>query len=145
MKSESLSKTEKKVLIALIVVVISVAIMILGFFISMYIGYNSKEEWCGLLEQEKTWKANNSEIVFSLTDYNYYLGPVYNGQINGRKVDVHLSSVDENNKTISFYDSGTNTLIAKADVTNYSAEKFDAIITKDKLGLSKKKYTFVTV
>ena len=150
-----LSKKAKIFLIILTTLIVIAFLTITGILISMCIVYNNRSNWIDMIDQEKIWSTNNKEIVFQMyepDDYEWhsnnleavfsYYGLKYKGTINDKNVLVCFGAIERSDKTISFYDSESKKLLVKADVKNYSGEKFKIKITKDEVDLSEDDYTF---
>lgn len=150
-----LSKKAKIFLIILTTLIVIAFLTITGILISMCIVYNNRSNWIDMIDQEKIWSTNNKVIVFQIyepDDYEWhsnnleavfsYYGLKYKGKINDKDVLVSFGAIERSDKTIKFYDSESKELLVKADVKNYSGEKFKIKITKDEVGLSEDEYTF---
>ena len=150
-----LSKKAKIVLIILTTFIVIVFLTFSGIIISMCIVYNNRSNWIDMIDQEKIWSTNNKEIVFQMyepDDYEWHLnnleavfsyyGLKYKGKINDKDVLVRFGAIERSDKTIKFYDSESKELLVKADIKNYSGEKFKITITKDEIGLLEDEYTF---
>lgn len=151
-----LSKKRKKVLMFLVALIVILFVIIAGFAIFMIMAYNNQYKWNDMITNEREWISDNQEIVFQMyepDDYEWYsndlesvfsyYGLKYKGKINNKDVLVYFGAIERKDKTIKFYDSDSKELLVKADVKSYSGEKFKIKITKDEIGLSEDKYTFV--
>ena len=137
-----ISNKAKIILFSLLTIVILVVLSFIMFLLAMSLGSYDRSNWNNMLDQEKIWNSNNLEIVFSKTEYRYNGPDIYSGKIQEKDITVAFGHLQDNDKTISFYDSESKELLVKADVKKYSGKQFKIKITKDEIGLSEDEYTF---
>ena len=135
--------TRKSKCILLIIIVLVLSAIIVPFITMTYV-YHDRAVWNDMLDQQKEWFSTNSEISFQFKDYMDYstnLYDVYEGKIKNNNVYVRFGRwEDSDGKTISFYDSNTDELLVKGDVSDYSESSFEIEITVDNIGLEYDEY-----
>ncbi len=135
--------TRKSKCILLIIIVLALSAIIVPFITMTYV-YHDRAMWNDMLDQQKEWFSTNSEISFQFKDYMDYstnLYDVYEGKIKNNNVYVRFGRwEDSDGKTISFYDSNTDELLVKGDVSDYSESSFEIEITVDNIGLEYDEY-----
>lgn len=135
--------TRKSKCILLIIIVLALSAIIVPFITMTYV-YHDRAVWNDMLDQQKEWFSTNSEISFQFKDYMDYstnLYDVYEGKIKNNNVYVRFGRwEDSDGKTISFYDSNTDELLVKGDVSDYSESSFEIEITVDNIGLEYDEY-----
>lgn len=135
--------TRKSKCILSIIIVLALSAIIVPFITMTYV-YHDRAMWNDMLDQQKEWFSTNSEISFQFKDYMDYstnLYDVYEGKIKNNNVYVRFGRwEDSDGKTISFYDSNTDELLVKGDVSDYSESSFEIEITVDNIGLEYDEY-----